>query len=396
MNEKSLISLVKAGDIINIKIYLENGGDPNIKTITGWTGLITAVRQSNIPSNFEIVKILLENGADPNIKSNDGWTALMLSARYNNTESNLETVKLLLENGADPNIKNNDGWTALMLSSRNSNTESNFETVKLLLENGADPNIKKNDGWTALIMAARNSNTESNLETVKLLLENGADPNIKDIKGWSALIYATRYSNTDSNIETVKLLLKNGADSNLKTNDGYTALTAAVFYTNPDIVKLLLDYEADPFIKLIPNMQMPKENEKILAEYQWKRLYGRDKDTARRYSKQTGIPADVWEIILLNKRQQLLCQNLSSDKNKEILFLFALDMGVPVTEDMTKAKLCGLISRHIVYRNTGYEKKGLQDMEKAKNNILKIARMYNIDTNKSLQEIMNDLSRIIQ
>lgn len=63
---------------------------------------------------------------------------------------------------------------------------------------------------------------------------------------------------------------------------------------------------------------------------------------------------------------------------------------------ITKAKLCGLISRHIVYRNTGYEKKGLQDMENAKTNILKIARMYNIDTTKSLPDIMNDLSRIIQ
>ena len=90
------------------------------------------------------------------------------------------------------------------------------------------------------------------------------------------LIGAVRYSN----IEIVKLLLENGADPNIKNNDGYTALAAATFYNNPEIVKILLEYGADPFIKLIPNMQIPKENEQLLAEYQWKRLYQRDKDTA--------------------------------------------------------------------------------------------------------------------
>ena len=49
----------------------------------------------------------------------------------------------------------------------------------------------------------------------------------------------------------------------------------------------------------------------------------------------------------------MLCQNLSSDKNKEILYLFALELGIviPDKDKITKGKLCTLISRHLTYGN---------------------------------------------
>jgi len=257
----------------------------------------------------------------------------------------------------------------LILASRYSNTGSNIETVKLLLENGADVNLKNNDGWTALMSASRYSNTESNIETVKLLLENGADVNLKDKDndGWTALMLASRYSNTESNIETVKLLLENGANPFILKNNKKDALSLC----------------------------RTEECREIIRSYIWKSLYNRDISTAKKYSKQTPLPADIWELILLNKRQQQLCKDLSSDKNKEILALFALELNIPINKEMTKGKLCGIISRHLAYGKYYSEKSKIyteDKIEKEKNQIKKIAMNFGLDVNRPLDEILKDLS----
>lgn len=325
--------------------------------------LIDAVKNGKT----EEIKLLLEDGADVNFSNNNKSSLLILASRYSNTTSNIETVKLLLENGADVNLKNINGATALTVASRNSNTESNIETVKLLLENGADVNLKDKDDWTALMLASRYSNAESNIETVKLLLENGADVNLKNNDGWTALMLASLNPNNSSNIETVKLLLENGANPFILKNNKKDALSLC----------------------------RTEECREIIRSYIWKSLYNRDISTAKKYSKQTPLPADIWELILLNKRQQQLCKDLSSDKNKEILALFALELNIPINKEMTKGKLCGIISRHLAYGKYYSEKSKIyteDKIEKEKNQIKKIARNFNLDVNRPIDEILKDLS----
>ena len=274
-----------------------------------------------------------------------------------------EEIKLLLENGADVNFSNNNKSSLLILASRNSNTTSNIETVKLLLENGADVNLKNINGATPLTVASRNSNNGSNIETVKLLLENGADVNLKDKDDWTALMLASH----GSNIETVKLLMENGADPFILNNNRKDALSLC----------------------------QKEECREIIRSYIWKSLYNRDISTAKKYSKQTPLPADIWELILLNKRQQQLCKDLSSDKNKEILALFALELNIPINKEMTKAKLCGIISRQLAYGKYYSEKSKIytkDKIEKEKNQIKKIARNFGLDVNRPLDEILKDLS----
>ena len=75
-----------------LKYVLENGGDPNCKTIMGNTPL-------HYRRSPEIVKLFLKYGADPNIKNSYDNTAV-----YKQTDR--ESVKILIEYGANLNCKN--------------------------------------------------------------------------------------------------------------------------------------------------------------------------------------------------------------------------------------------------------------------------------------------------
>jgi ankyrin repeat protein len=361
--------LAKNGKVEEMKELLENKQyDVDFQDDTKWTALMYAASYSNATSNIETVKLLLESGANVNLQNDTNSTALMIAARYSNTTSNLETVKFLLESGANVNIQNDYGWTALMLAARNSNTNSNIETVKLLLESGANVNLQNDTNSTALMMAAKNSNTNSNIETVKLLLESGANVNLQDNTNSTALMYSARYSNTDSNVETVKLLL---------------------------------EYEADPFPKSQENKSAldycpTKECKETIAKEVWKRLYKTDKMVADKLNKRIPVGKDVWEIIMLNKRQQTLCQNLSSNKNLEVLIEFALEFGIPLEKikTMNKGQLCGTISRYLAYgKNASIEK-----IERERREIFKFAKEYGkkfgIDTNQPIEKILEELSKI--
>lgn len=317
---------------------------------------------ASITGNVSEINRLLDRGADINDKDIEGNTALMFASIYSNNTNNLEAIKLLLDRGADINAENNNGSTALMLASEYSNDSSSIDAVKLLLDNGAIINHKDNYGNTALMVASDSTNNTSSLETVELLLDRGADINEKNNNGLTALMLSSQNSNdtieeNTSSIETVELLLKRGADPFVECND--------------------IDCD------------------QVLAPYRWKRLYQRDMSTANRYSK-TGdvkLPKDIWELILLNKRQQMLCQKLSSSKNQYVLAEFALEMNIPITDAMTKSQLCAMISRQLAYgkyydENT--KKKIKEDIRKLK----EIAFRYGLDVNRPIGEISNDIASI--
>jgi ankyrin repeat protein len=315
---------------------------------------------------------------------------------------NIDMVKKLLDEGAD--INNKDGWSPLLIASMLSNKESSIEVVKLLLDRGANINIKNNNASTPLMVASKFSNSTSSFETVKLLLDRGADINIKSNDGWTPLIVATRYSNTSSSRETVKLLLDRGSDINAKNNDGSTSLIMSIKYneSSNETVELLLDRGADPFIKNKTKTAFDfchtDECRDLISKYIWKYLYKRDVDTAKRYGKSV-LSKDIWELILLNKRQQQLCSKLNSNKNREVLKYFALELNIPTTDNMTKPKLCGLISRHLGYGKY-YSEASKKYTEKKINedikNVKDMASRFGLDRNKPIGELLKDLSLILE
>ena len=203
-----------------------------------------------------------------------GLTPLVFAAR----EGDLESAKLLIEAGAPINQVTEYGWTPLLTAVNN----RNYQLAKYLLDKGADPNIANKGGWTPLYLATDNRNIEGgdypvpkpdmdHLDIIKALLEKGADPNkkVKDNTltrtiftmqwffedGATPFIRAAQSSDT----ELMKLLLQYKADPKAVTTLGDNALTVSggigwvegVTYErshkeNFEAMKMLLDLGLDP------------------------------------------------------------------------------------------------------------------------------------------------------
>lgn len=116
--------------------------------------------------------------------------------------------------------------------------EGDGENVNKLLEAGTQVNAMDQEGHTALMFAAFNGHSE----IVLALLENGAGVDRRDLMGRTALLYAS----TGPFPETVKILLDKGAKPNIIDSDEhFTPLMHAAAEGNLDVVKILLEYEAD-------------------------------------------------------------------------------------------------------------------------------------------------------
>jgi ankyrin len=203
-----------------------------------------------------------------------GLTPLVFAAR----EGDLESAKLLIEAGAPINQVTEYGWTPLLTAVNN----RNYLLANYLLEKGADPNIANKGGWTPLYLATDNRNIEGgdypvpkgdmeHLDIIKALLEKGADPNkkVKDNTltrtiftmqwffedGATPFIRAAQSSDT----ELMKVLLQYKADPKAVTTLGDNALTVSggigwvegVTYErshkeNFEAMKMLLDLGLDP------------------------------------------------------------------------------------------------------------------------------------------------------
>ena len=165
----------------------------------------------------------------------------------------------------------------------------------------------------------------------------------------------------DGNIPRIETLLKQGVDVNSKIGlNKLTPLWKAVRYSNKtsslETVKFLLDKGADPFILFnnphpqatIFDICTTNECRKLVSEYMWKYLSTSDHRLMTSLQMQRkDMNKELWEIIIFRKRQQQLCKNLNDEKNKYILLFFAIELGIPVTEEMTKTQLCSIISNQL-------------------------------------------------
>ena len=113
-------------------------------------------------------------------------------------------------------------------------------TICLAQENS---NAYLKNGKTALITAI----SENNFEKTKLLIQQGSDVNLAETSGLqgTALMYASSIGNFD----ICKLLLENGAKINAVDKNNDHALNWATFSGKIPVMKLLIEKNADLFLK---------------------------------------------------------------------------------------------------------------------------------------------------
>lgn len=116
--------------------------------------------------------------------------------------------------------------------------DGQLHQVNKLLEAGTKVDAADADGHTALMFASFNGHSD----IVLLLLDQGAVLDRRDLMGRTALLYAS----TGPFPETVKILLDKGARPNVVDSDEhFSPLMHAAAEGNLDVVKLLIEYEAD-------------------------------------------------------------------------------------------------------------------------------------------------------
>jgi len=250
------------------------------------TALMLAARTGKI----DAIAALLNHGAALNARETwGGTTALMFAA----AEHHSAAVRLLVERGADVNARsyfvpaaNGRGFegrtpaapapeqpeefasgllTPLMFAAR----EDDLESARLLIGAGARVNATAGDGKDALGLAIFNGN----YAVASLLIESASEVNHPDAQGFTPLFWAVDRRNmetapnfpwmvTADPLPLITQLLDAGADPNALVNNTprarmragsprivfATALMRAAFSADLEVVKLLLDYGADPTI----------------------------------------------------------------------------------------------------------------------------------------------------
>jgi ankyrin repeat protein len=234
-------------DLETVDLLIRAGAKVNAATDLGVTPLWTASQNGSAA----IVARLLAAGANPNAALFAGETPVMIAAR----SGSVAVVGQLIAKGANVNVHGARGQTALMWAA----AQKHPEVVKVLVENGADVHARSevwnevmavsphgyldynraipHGGDTPLMFAAR----VGDLASAKLLVAGGANVNDADAWGVSAIAMAAHAGFDD----LVAFLLEKSADPN-QSSAGFSPLHAAIMRRDERMVNALLEFGANP------------------------------------------------------------------------------------------------------------------------------------------------------
>ena len=210
-----LWAAVENGSAAMVRRLLATGADPDAPLLSGETPLMTAARVGAA----DVARQLLEAGADTAAAAGRGQTALMWAV----AQRHPAVVEALLSHGAAVDARS-DVWT---------------EVVKTTPEPWNPEYVAEipQGGYTPLLFAAR----VGDLASARLLVDAGADVNDQPPYGTSATVIASHSGHRD----VAAFLLEHGADPNA-AGAGYTALHAAILHKDATLVRTLLEGGAEP------------------------------------------------------------------------------------------------------------------------------------------------------
>ncbi|XP_072295159.1 uncharacterized protein [Eucyclogobius newberryi] len=114
--ESELCKAVNDGDPRSVQLLLTQGAKADAVSSRGVAAIHLAVGKET-EKNLHCLKLLLQNGVNPNVKSSDGLTPLHIAAVW----GCYQNLKLLLTNGGNPNLTDNDGNTPRQLAEQQDN-----------------------------------------------------------------------------------------------------------------------------------------------------------------------------------------------------------------------------------------------------------------------------------
>ncbi len=192
----------------------------------------TILTQAILNNDPAMVRLLVRD-AVINLKNQTGETPLTLALKQGNPE-----IIRMIARRAKAALKNDQDESPLLLAIQHSD---DLFLLQELIDKGADVNQRSN-GITPIAGA-----TElGKVQTVALLLRNGANPSQTNANGDLPLFLAVRKGN---DVMTGILLHKSkqaDKDANWRTKIGEPLLTMAASQGNDQMVRILLEFGADP------------------------------------------------------------------------------------------------------------------------------------------------------
>ncbi len=259
--ETPLMLAARSGQVDAVQVLADAGADIDAReTWNGQSALMWAAAEGHVP----VVETLIALDADIRARSNSGAAPLLFAAR----KGSIGAVEALLAAGADVNGARPDGATPLLVAVVNGHED----LVDLLLAKGADPNAE--GGSTRLTVQGMRAEPMP-LTIRKLGYSERENEGI--IRGnifgrpLQAAVHVANWHISDQfivvnldRLRVLRALLAYGADVNGRNSmeeprwsgaryrrhmTGATAFMLAAKSADVEVLRLLLEYGADPTIK---------------------------------------------------------------------------------------------------------------------------------------------------
>ena len=252
--------------------------------------LVTPLHAAIDKGHVKVAQLLLQHDADVDAGDEDGQTPLHLAAK----RGDLDTLRsLLIVRRANPDAQNKDKETPLFLASK----MGKLDAARLLCKLGTDMNHKNSLGRTPLHGAAEYGHYDIALmlldcdyqvdvntpEKDRWTPSRCAEVDARDNMGWTPLHIASRQGHR----ELVRLLLEYDADAFAHNQDKHTFLEIAWEHKHKEIINL--KYEGGQTALHIASEQASERE--YLKLIQWLIGHGADPNTGDEREETPLFPA---------------------------------------------------------------------------------------------------------